>query len=44
MSEMSNQDSENNSVNRAGPVGEGSSPGSTAGTRSSSYYCQNKVV
>ena len=26
MSEMSNQNSENN-VNRAGPVGEGSSPG-----------------
>ena len=44
MSEMLNQDSESNSVNRAGPVGEGSSPGSTGGTRSSSYYCQNKVV
>ena len=27
MSEMSNQNSENNGVNRAGPVGEGSSPG-----------------
>ena len=27
MSEISNQNSENNSVNRAGPVGEGSSPG-----------------
>ena len=27
MREMSNQNSENNSVNRAGPVGEGSSPG-----------------
>ena len=27
MSEMSNQNSENNSVNRAGPLGEGSSPG-----------------
>ena len=27
MSEMSSQDSENNSVNRVGPVGEGSSPG-----------------
>ena len=27
MSEMPNQNSENNGVNRAGPVGEGSSPG-----------------
>ena len=27
MSEMSNQNSENNNINRAGPVGEGSSPG-----------------
>ena len=27
MSEMSNQNSENNGVNRAGPVGKGSSPG-----------------
>ena len=27
MSEMSNQNSENNSINKAGPVGEGSSPG-----------------
>ena len=27
MSDMSNQNSENDSVNRAGPVGEGSSPG-----------------
>ena len=27
MSEMSNQNSENNDVNRAGPVGESSSPG-----------------
>ena len=27
MSEMSNRSSENNGVNRAGPVGEGSSPG-----------------
>ena len=27
MKEMSNQNSENNSVNRAGPVGQGSSPG-----------------
>ena len=27
MSEMSNQNSENNSINKTGPVGEGSSPG-----------------
>ena len=27
MSKMSNQNSENNDVNRTGPVGEGSSPG-----------------
>ena len=49
MSEMSNQNSENNGVNRTGPVGEGSLPGSCSlvqqqETRSSSYYCQNKVV
>ena len=33
MSEMSNQNSENNGVNRAGPVGEGSSPGSCSPDR-----------
>ena len=49
MSEMSNQNSENNGVNRTGPVGEGSLPGSFSlvqqqETRSSSYYSQNKVV
>ena len=52
MSEMSNQNSENNDVNRVGLQGFSPTrffawqllPGSTAATWLSSYYYQNKVV